>query len=139
MNICFPVTGDAGLDSPLSGHFGSAPGFFFLDTESGAAEFVPRASEAHEHGACRPLDAFRGRTVDVCVVGGIGGGALQKLQAAGIQVVRGGGATIRACLAVLVSGEQAVMGPESACGGHGSHGSHGSQGPHGHGHTCGGH
>ena len=130
MNICFPVTNDAGLDSPLSGHFGSAPGFLFIDTESGGAEFVPRASEAHEHGACRPLDAFRGRAVDACVVGGIGGGALQKLQAAGIQVIRGNGATVRACLAALVAGEKELLGTESACAGHGSH-SHGG--------TCGGH
>ena len=130
MNICFPVLSDAGLDSPLSGHFGSAPGFLFVDTETGAAEFVPRAPAAHEHGACRPLDAFVGRTVDACVVGGIGGGAIQKLQAAGIQVIRGTGPTVRACLASLVSGEKTLLGAESACAGHGSHSNGG---------TCGGH
>ena len=130
MKICFPVLGNEGLDSPLSGHFGSAPAFLFIDTETGGAEFVPRMSEAHEHGACRPLDAFEGRTVDACVVGGIGGGALQKLQAAGIQVIRGTGPTVRACLASLMSGEKTLLGAESACAGHGSH-SHGG--------TCGGH
>lgn len=127
MKICFPVLHDAGLDSPLSGHFGSAPGFLFIDTASGGGEFVPRASEAHEHGACRPLDAFQGRNVDACVVGGIGGGALQKLQAAGIQVIRGSGPTVRECLASLVAGEGALLGAESACAGH----SHGG--------SCGGH
>ena len=34
MNLCIPITEDQGLQSPVSGHFGSAPYFMIVDTGS---------------------------------------------------------------------------------------------------------
>ncbi len=34
MNICIPVNEDKGLQSPVCAHFGSAPAFMIVDTES---------------------------------------------------------------------------------------------------------
>ena len=34
VNICIPVTADRGLESPVSGHFGSAPIFMLVDLET---------------------------------------------------------------------------------------------------------
>ena len=36
MNICIPITRDNGIQSPVSLHFGSAPLFMVVDTESGS-------------------------------------------------------------------------------------------------------
>ena len=124
MKICFPVLGNQGLNSPLSAQFGSAPGFLFVDTEEDGAEFVPHSAEPHEQGRCRPLEPLRGRQVDACIVGGIGSGALQQLQDAGIQVIQASSPTVRACLEAFREGERVPAGPESTCAGQGklSHG-----------------
>ncbi|RME41495.1 MAG: diguanylate cyclase, partial [Deltaproteobacteria bacterium] len=34
MKVCFPVNNDQGLESEVYGHFGSAPAFVVVDTES---------------------------------------------------------------------------------------------------------
>ncbi len=88
MNICIPVTADRGLESPVSGHFGSAPIYMLVDVETREARALSNTRAVHEHGACRPLDALAGHEIDAIVVGGIGAGALMKLQGAGIRVFR---------------------------------------------------
>lgn len=40
MNLCIPVTQDLGLQSPVCMHFGSAPLFLIVDTDSGATETI---------------------------------------------------------------------------------------------------
>jgi predicted Fe-Mo cluster-binding NifX family protein len=40
MRLCIPTIDDAGLDAQLSAHFGSAPYYTIVDTESEAFEVV---------------------------------------------------------------------------------------------------
>ena len=79
MKIAFPTQFDHGLESPVFGHFGSAGYFLVVDDASGAVETIVNADRDHLHGQCQPLAALGGNKVDAVVVGGIGGGALQKL------------------------------------------------------------
>ena len=79
MNICIPVTEDNGTASPVSRHFGSAPLFLIVDTDSGACRAVPNRNQHHSHGMCMPLASLAGERIDGMVVGGIGMGALSKL------------------------------------------------------------
>ena len=88
MRICFPTENLQGLDSIVYGHFGSAPGFVIVDTESTDIEEIKNGDLHHAHGMCQPLKALGGREVDAIAVGGIGAGALMKLQAQGIRVYR---------------------------------------------------
>ena len=81
MKICFPTANLKGLESQVYGHFGSAPGFIIVDTESQAVEEISNNDLHHAHGMCQPLKALGGRVVDAVAVGGIGMGALMKLQA----------------------------------------------------------
>jgi len=37
MKLCIPISEDRGLDSPICGHFGSAPAFLLVDTETRAS------------------------------------------------------------------------------------------------------
>lgn len=95
MKVCFPVQKNEGLDSAIFNHFGSAPLFLVVDTSTGALTAVNNRDAHHSHGACSPLKALGGQKVDAIVVGGIGAGALQKLQAMGVKVFRTAGLTIR--------------------------------------------
>jgi len=131
MNLCIPVTEDLGLQSPVSAHFGSAPVFLLVDTESGACRPLPNRNLLHEHGMCQPLRSLEGQRVDGVVVGGIGMGALRKLQAAGIDVFRSELPTVETTLAAFKAGSLRPVTPATACGHHG-HGPHGpGGGPHG--------
>ncbi len=89
MKICFPVSQNKGLDSPVYNHFGSAPMFLLVDAEQRSVAEEVNRDVNHQHGACRPLRALGGQEVDAIVVGGIGAGALSGLNQAGLQGLPG--------------------------------------------------
>ena len=128
MRIGFPVQADAGLDSVVYDHFGSAPFFVVVDTEAQSVESIANRDRHHAHGACNPLKALDGRKVDTVIVGGIGAGALSKLGQLGIKVYRSGPGTVKENLARFTSSGLPPYTLQSCCGGH-SHG-------HGHGGGC---
>ncbi len=88
MKICFPVETLQGLDSRVYEHFGSAPGFVIVDTDANTTEEINNGDLHHAHGMCQPLKALGERQVDAIAVGGIGMGALMRLQSLGIRVFR---------------------------------------------------
>jgi predicted Fe-Mo cluster-binding NifX family protein len=135
VNICIPITDDHGLDSAVCMHFGSAPAFLIVDTESGTLRTVPNGNQHHAHGQCSPLASLQGERIDAMAVGGIGAGALGKLAAAGIPVHLAAHPTVRETVDALLAGTLPVMGPDLACAhhGHGEHAGHGEQHRH-HGH-----
>ena len=125
MKVCFPVRENRGIESAVFNHFGSAPVFVVVDTGSGAVAEVINRDLHHAHGACSPLKALDGHQVDAVVVGGIGGGALSGLNAAGIRVYRSEAPTIAGNVDLLRGGALVEWAPGQTCGGHG------------HGHGCG--
>ncbi len=86
MKICIPTQEDKGVNSVAHGHFGSAQRFIIHDSEKDETISVLNNNQHHAHGACHPLQALGGESVDVVVVGGIGRRALQGLNAMGIKV-----------------------------------------------------
>jgi predicted Fe-Mo cluster-binding NifX family protein len=122
MQICIPVIEDHGLESRVSGHFGSAPAFMIVDTESLACRAIGNNNQHHAHGMCQPLAALAGEAVDGIVVGGIGMGALMKLQAAGITVYRAVHATVGETAAAFQEGSLHPVGEDGACASHHDHG-----------------
>ena len=122
MNICIPVNEDQGTESRVCEHFGSAPLFMIVDTESGACRAIPNSNAHHGHGMCMPLAALRGEKIDGMAVGGIGKGALSKLRAAGIQVFLSGRPTVGETVAAFQAGTLQQVTPATACGQH--HGQH---------------
>ena len=121
MTICIPVKTDQGLDSPVSEHFGSAPLFMIVDTDSAACRAVANHNAHHAHGMCMPLNSLQGERLDGIVVGGIGAGALFKLQAAGLQVYLSRCRTVADTVAAYKAGELQTVEPGMACGGHHGH------------------
>jgi predicted Fe-Mo cluster-binding NifX family protein len=124
MQICIPVVEDRGLDSRVSGHFGSAPGFMLVDTESGACRLLENHNDHHAHGMCQPLAVLAGEQVDGIVVGGIGMGALMKLQAAGVTVYRAMHPTVAETVAAFKGGTLQPVGEDGTCAGHQEHHQH---------------
>jgi len=88
MKLCFPVETDNGIDSQVYGHFGSAPVFVVFDTDTSEVNSVKNQNLGHSHGMCSPIRALDGQKVDAIVVGGIGAGAINKLNSMGIKVYR---------------------------------------------------
>lgn len=119
MKVCFPVENNQGMQSPVYNHFGSAPLFVVVDTETSQVAEVINRDLNHAHGTCSPVKALGGHAVDAVVVGGIGGGALQGLTQAGIRVYRAAAASIAQNVARLQDGDLPEWTPGQTCGGHG--------------------
>ena len=124
MQICIPVIEDRGLESRVSGHFGSAPAFMIVDTESLVCRAIGNNNQHHAHGRCQPLAALAGEEVDGIVVGGIGMGALMKLQAAGITVFRAEHPTVAEAVCAYKDGRLQPVAHDGACAAHHGHHQH---------------
>jgi len=118
MKICFAVERDEGMSSAVYGHFGSAPAFVMVDTDSGSVSTVGNRDMIHAHGACNPIMAIGGQSVDAVVVGGIGAGALNRLNAEGIQVYASVAPTIARNIELLKEGKLPVLTLQHSCAGH---------------------
>jgi len=118
MKVCFAVQRDEGMDSAVFGHFGSAPAFMVVDTEHQSIELVNNKDMIHAHGACNPIMALGGQNVGAVVVGGIGGGALMKLNAAGIKVYGSMAGTIKGNLDLLMTNRLPELSMKNTCAGH---------------------
>jgi len=122
MKIAFPTQEDKGLESIVYGHFGSAPFFIVLDREKDSFETVGNVDREHLHGMCQPLNALGGRRVDAVVVGGIGAGALAKLNSTGVTVYRAVEGSIAENLKLIDAGFLPVFTLDHTCAGHGAGG-----------------
>lgn len=122
MKIAFPSQDDKGAESAVYGHFGSASFFIIVESEDGTMEAFENQDRDHSHGNCQPLNALGGERVDAVVVGGIGAGALQGLQAGGIKVYRGVEGTVEENLQLIKAGRLPEFTFDQTCAGHGQSG-----------------
>jgi predicted Fe-Mo cluster-binding NifX family protein len=119
MNICVPVESENGLKSLVCAHFGSAPLFVVVDTDTGACRAIVNGDQHHAHGMCTPLGSLQRERIDGIVVGGIGMGALNKLNAANISVYAARHATVGEVVTAFKAGSLKLMHPGMACAHHG--------------------
>jgi predicted Fe-Mo cluster-binding NifX family protein len=119
MNIGIPVIEDKGLQSPVSGHFGAAPFFAIVNPDTGACRVIPNRDSHHSYGACHPLASLAGEGVDSVAVSGIGAGALNKLQAAGVRVYLSEQPAVEAVVTAFKAGTLRLATPDTACAHHG--------------------
>lgn len=125
MNLCIPVLQDLGLASPISGHFGHAPVFLLVDVGNRSTRAIANGHAHHAHGQCSPLASLAGEQLEAMIVSGIGPGAVNHLNAAGIPVFVTGGATVAEALAELDAGTLRRITPAQMCGHHGHGHDHG--------------
>jgi predicted Fe-Mo cluster-binding NifX family protein len=122
MKVCFPVEKNEGINSAVYNHFGSAPAFVVVDTDTNVVATINNQDQHHSHGACSPMKALDNQKVDAIVVGGIGAGALTRLNQMGIAVHRAQAATIQENLALFTSKTLPVLTIQGCCGGHSTDG-----------------
>jgi predicted Fe-Mo cluster-binding NifX family protein len=118
MKVGFAVEINEGLQSMVYGHFGSAPAFIIVDTEGEGVMAINNRDLNHVHGACNPVMALDGKSVDAMVVGGIGAGALVKLNAIGIKVFGAAAPTVRENLVLLMEGGLQELSVDNSCRAH---------------------
>ena len=118
MKVGFPVERDEGMESKVYGHFGSAPAFVVVDTDKDEIGMIRNQDLHHSHGACNPLRALDGQHLDILVVGGIGGGALLKLNALGIKVYGAGAPKVKENLDLLKENRLRELSQDHSCQGH---------------------
>ena len=118
MKVCFAVQKDDGVESVVYGHFGSAPAFIMVDTDVDGTETVNNRDLNHVHGACNPIQAIGGLKPDAVVVGGIGAGAITRLNAEGVKVYRAAAETVKQNLDLLKESRLPELSVQHACGGH---------------------
>ena len=118
MKVGFAVKGNEGIESKVYDHFGSAPVFIIVDTEGKDILTINNKDLHHVHGACNPIMALDGKSVDAMVVGGIGAGALTKLNTSGIKVYEAGAPTVKENLALLSENKLQELSVDHACRAH---------------------
>ncbi|MCP4572225.1 MAG: diguanylate cyclase [bacterium] len=136
MRVCIPTREGSGREAVVHNHFGSAPGFVIVDTETGDLTAMENDNAHHAHGNCQPMAKLEGKDVDALVIGGIGVRALQLIKQAGLTVYYSGGGTVGDVVDALDQGKLPEMEITNACGGH-AHGQGGGC-DHGHDHGEGG-
>lgn len=133
MNLCIPTVENKQLESKLSGHFGSAPYFMIVDTDTGTIISTINRQKTGQHSSCQPLLDLINQPIDAIAATGIGNGALRNLLRNGIAIYRAEGETIAETLAALENGSLQELSETGTCHSHG----HGQE--HGHGHRHGSH
>jgi predicted Fe-Mo cluster-binding NifX family protein len=119
MKVCFPVAEVNGIESEVYGHFGSAPTFVIVETDTSKITTVNNKDQEHAHGACNPLKKLNNEHVDALVVAGIGMGALNVLNQSGIKVFQAQAPTVRENIALLTKGSLPEFNSQNTCAGHG--------------------
>jgi predicted Fe-Mo cluster-binding NifX family protein len=118
MKVCFAVQVDNGLESAVYDHFGSAPSFLIVDTDEGKMETVDNSTTHQVHGACNPAAVLGGRQIDALVVGGIGAGAIMKLNSMSIKIFSAGALKVSENIDLLKGNKLREIAPGDSCKGH---------------------
>jgi len=118
MKVCFPVVKDQGMESKIYSHFGSAPLFVVVDTVTNGVSSIANGDQHHAHGACNPIKALDSHMVDAIVVGGIGSGALSRLNQLDIRVFQAAAASIGDNINMFLAMQLPEYTPQQCCAGH---------------------
>lgn len=118
MKVCIPVSEVRGLESPVHGHFGSAPAFLAVDSQTLATEELANGDRGHVHGACSPVRALAGAKPDAVLVGGLGAGALAGLRQMGIRVYLAPAGTVGQAVRLFNDGQLEELVATATCAGH---------------------
>ena len=131
MRICIPTLNDSGMQAIPSDHFGSAPFFTLVDTQTEEVETIKNGDSSHGHGGCQPILTLPVESVDAIVCRALGKRALLRLRDTGIPVLLTGAPNVSEILEAYRRNELVEMMADQACGGR-----HGHEHGHGHGPGC---
>jgi predicted Fe-Mo cluster-binding NifX family protein len=132
MKICIPTQEDRGLDSRVSRHFGRAPYYALVETETGEVEMEANTKACHDHGhghghdhghghrcGCHQIMGSRDLGAVICT--GMGRGALAGFVKRGVDVYLADKETVAEVLEEFRSGGMVPFGADVACSGRHGH------------------
>jgi predicted Fe-Mo cluster-binding NifX family protein len=125
MRLCMPTLEVGARSARLSPHFGRAPFFIFVDSESGGMITVPNPDASHTHGRCRPIPDLEHQGVDAVVCLGLGRRAWEGLNERGIPVLLAAQRTVGEALSAFRDGDLSRVTSPEAC--HDHHGNPGDR------------
>jgi predicted Fe-Mo cluster-binding NifX family protein len=117
MKICIPTVDELGLKGKPSDHFGSAPFFTVVDTDSWQVEVIPNGGHGHG-GSCAPTEMIGEKKIDAVACRGMGGPAREAVVAQGIEVLQAVGDSVAEVAEAASRGDLTALDPGQACGGH---------------------
>lgn len=115
MKLCIPTLDEGRLKGRLSSHFGSAPFFTMIDSQTGNVEVIENRHSSHEHGSCEPSEELVGHLVDAVICPGLGRRAFGRLTDAGIAVFVTDDEDVSAAVEAFRAGALARLTSEQAC------------------------
>jgi len=114
VKVCVPTMGQSGMNDMVSPHFGRAPTFTIIDTETEEVEVLPNTSE-HMGGVGYAPEIMAKAGVDVMVCSGLGQRAIGMFEEAGIMVYVGAQGTVRDAVQLWKEGKLQPATAENAC------------------------
>ena len=114
MRICIPTLGDRGLDEFVSEHFGRAPTFTVVDTETKEVKVIPNTGE-HFGGVGHAPEIISDADVEVMLCSGLGPRAIGMFEQFGIEVYVGASGTVREAVRDFQAGKLHEATDADAC------------------------
>jgi predicted Fe-Mo cluster-binding NifX family protein len=121
MKICMPTMDARGSAGELSEHFGRAPYFTMVDSDTGSVEIVANPEAGHAKGSCSTAELLGGQDVGAVVCRGLGRNALDRLVRLGVTVYRSDHSHVAGALAAYRRGEVHRVTSEIDCRGNCAH------------------
>ncbi|HEX7391635.1 MAG TPA: NifB/NifX family molybdenum-iron cluster-binding protein [Thermoplasmata archaeon] len=114
MKVCVPTGGRGGMDDSVSEHFGRAPTFTVVDTETGIVHVVPNTSE-HMGGVGKPPEQIAKTGAKVLLCSGLGPKAVAMFVSMDIAVFVGAIGSVADALKLWESGKLESATEDNAC------------------------
>jgi predicted Fe-Mo cluster-binding NifX family protein len=122
MKISIPTIDENGLDGIVEQHFGKAPTYTIIDSETEEVIVISNDSE-HTGGVGLPPEYLHKNGVDIMLCGGLGFKAVRMFESYGIKVFVGAGGTVRDTFEAWKAGKLQNANADNSCSEHG-HGEH---------------
>lgn len=114
MKVGVPTLGNLGLEERVSPHFGRAPIFTIVDTETGEVSVAPNTSR-HAGGRGNNPEQLAESGVRVMICSDLGPRAIRMFEQFGIEVFVGAMGTVKEALEKWRSGELREATDKDAC------------------------
>lgn len=118
MKVSIPTKDENGLEGVVEPHFGKAPTYTIIDTETNQVTVIPNTSE-HMGGTGLPPEYLHENGVDIMLCGGLGFKAVNMFESYGIKVFVGAGCTVRDTFEAWKAGKLQNATAENSCSEHG--------------------
>ena len=120
MKVCVPTRDENGMEGIVEQHFGKAPTYTILDTDTREVVVIPNTSE-HLGGVGLPPEYLHQQGVDIMLCAGLGFKAVQMFESYGIKVFVGAGGTARDTFEAWEAGKLQDANASNSCADHGHH------------------